>query len=375
MKQKNERVIGILTMPVTSAGFIPLLNLVGIIKQLSGNIHIVTGGVGATLPKYCNTCNVHVVNHKIGTNLFERIVNYIHTQLKYSNKIVSCKNIDLWIFFIGGDTLLLPMLTAKLLRKKVVLASACSTLQCSNAKNDSISTIIGILEHINRLLTDCIILHSPILIKEWNLEKYKNKIRIGHEYFLDFEEFKPECNIYNRQNLIGFVGRLSAEKGVLNFVYAIKEIVNLRDDVEFLIVGEGSLREEIEQYLDNNNLKNKVHLAGWIEHKKLPEYLNNLKMLVIPSYTESGPIIALEAMACETPILATRVGHILDMIDDGKTGFIMKNNSPKCIAENILRVLEYNNIENVTKSARDNVSEYFSYSAALETYSTIIDDL
>ncbi|MCM1987580.1 glycosyltransferase family 4 protein [Methanococcoides seepicolus] len=373
--QKKERVVGIVTMPVTNAGFIPLLNLVDIIKSLSENIHVITGGIGANIPEYYKECNVHVIKHKIGTNPFKRIVYYIHTQIKYSLKIVSCKNVDLWIFFIGGDTLLLPMIAAKLLRKKVVLASACSILQCSKANNDRISNFVSILEHINRLLANCIVLHSSNLITDWNLEKYRNKIRIGHEYFLDFNEFRPKCDISKRKNLIGFVGRLSGEKGVLNFVYSIIEILNIRDDVEFLIIGEGNLREEIERYLAYNNLNNKVHLTGWVEHEKLPDCLNSLKLLVIPSYTESGPIIALEAMACDTPILATQVGHILKMVDDGKTGFIMEDNSPKCIAKNILRVLEFENIETITKSARYSVSKYFSYNAALETYRMILDDI
>ncbi len=221
------------------------------------------------------------------------------------------------------------------------------------------------MQNIIYRLSDRIILYSKRLIKEWNLEKYQHKISITHEHFLDVDKFKIKNKIDERKNLVGYIGRLSEEKGVLNFVKAIPEIIKEKDNLKFLIGGDGGLRDEIEKYINEKNLNNKVKFVGWISHNELSNYMNELKLLVIPSYTESGPIIALEVMACGTPILATRIGHVLENVKDGETGFIMENNSPECIARNVIRALSHPNLEQVAKNARILIETEFTYEKAV----------
>ena len=178
-----------------------------------------------------------------------------------------------------------------------------------------------------------------------------------------------------RDNLVGYIGRLSEEKGTLNFVKAIPEILKERNEIRFLIGGNGQLRDKIEEYLDVASLNDKVKLAGWIPHDELPDYLNELKLVVLPSYTEGLPNIMLEAMACGTPVLATPVGAIPDVIKDGETGFIMENNSPACIAENVERALNHPNLEEIVKTARKLVEKEFTYEAAVERYRKILENI
>lgn len=360
----------------SKAGAIPTIQLLKILSSLSLDIYIVTGNFTVNpLSKYVDA-PIFGITHKTGSNVFTRFVNYILTQLEISIKLMKLAgDTDLYIFFIMGQNLLLPMLTAKLLRKKVLLALAASSVKSAEAQNDSFSKLLNFLSEINYTLSNKIILHSPNLIKEWNLEKYKNKICIAHEYFLDFDKFKIKKKFDERDNLVGYVGRLSEEKGILNFVKAIPKIIKKRDGIKFIVGGDGRLRDEIEKYLDENDLNKKVKLTGWVPHDELPDYLNELKLLIIPSYTESGPIIALEAMAYGTPILATRVGHILNMIEDEATGFIMENNTPECIAENVERALNYPDLERIVENARALVEREFTYEVAVEKYRTILENL
>ena len=192
---------------------------------------------------------------------------------------------------------------------------------------------------------------------------------------MDFNKFKLIKNYDSRINVIGYIGRLNKEKGILNFVDSIPKILCQMNNLKFFIAGDGPLLGEIENYLILHNLKNKVQLLGWIPHDKLPDHLNELKLLVIPSYTESGPIIALESMACGTPIVATKVGHILNMIKDEENGFIMDNNSPECISKYILRALTSPNINKIILNAQNFVKNEFTYDVAIEKYKKIIEDL
>jgi len=372
MKRIN---IGILTFPISEAGNIPLSNLVSILHPLSNDIYLITGNDGYIFFKDDKRIQTYGIRHERGANIFTRILRYIYTQLRISYKLAKVtRNVDMWIFTVGGDTLILPLLTAKLSRKKVVLVFAGSSILTEKANNGSLYKLLEFLSNINLTLSNRVILYSPNLIKEWNLEKYKDKICIAHKHFLDFDKFKIKKKFDERENLVGYIGRLSEEKGILNFVKAISEIIKKRDDLKILIGGDGQSRDKIEKYLDGNNLNDKVKLVGWIPHDKLPDYLNELKLVVLPSYTEGLPNLMLEAMACGTPVLATPVGAIPDIITDGETGFIMGANSPACIAENVTRALEHPDLETIVGNTKARVGREFTYAAVVERYRTILEE-
>ena len=77
-------------------------------------------------------------------------------------------------------------------------------------------------------------------------------------------------------------------------------------------------------------------------------------------------------MACGTPVLATSVGAIPEIVRDGETGFIMENNSPECIAENVIRVLNYSGLGRIADTARKLI-EKFTYDVAVERYRRTLD--
>jgi glycosyltransferase involved in cell wall biosynthesis len=135
------------------------------------------------------------------------------------------------------------------------------------------------------------------------------------------------------------------------------------------------LKELIKASLQEEDLTARIDLPGWISHDDLPTYLNQLRLLVLPSYTEGLPNIMLEAMACGTPVLATPVGAIPDVIIDGKTGFIMENNSPECIAENVTRALNSPDLERIAENGRRFVEENFSFEKTVENWKGILQNI
>lgn len=147
------------------------------------------------------------------------------------------------------------------------------------------------------------------------------------------------------------------------------------NEIKFVIGGDGNMFNKIKEFIDKNKLNDKVKILGWVPHDELSNYMNDFKLVVLPSYTEGLPNIMLEAMACGTPVLATPVGAIPDVIKDGETGFIMENNSPECIAKNVIRALEHPDLERIVESAKVLVEREYTYEAAVKGYREILDNL
>jgi glycosyltransferase involved in cell wall biosynthesis len=310
---------------------------------------------------------------------------YILAQFKTSaNLIRISKRIDIIIFFSSGGTLVIPTLSAFLLKKKIVVVILGSTPKMTEKKYSKmlygrgrliLSIITKILEKISFTLSDQIAVESKSVIYSAELNKYRNKISINGAMYMDTDIFRIKKELNDKRNLIGYISRLSPEKGVINFAKAIPLILKERDDLEFLIGGDGSLFDEIKNELKNSGSYDKVEFTGWIPHDELPKYLNELKLIILPSYSEGLPAIVQEGMACGTPVLATPVGAIPDVIKDGETGFIIENNSPECIAENVVRALEHPNLDEIVKNARKLIEEEYTYEAMVRKCRDSLDEL
>ena len=368
--------IGIATFPLQKIENIPLSYFIEVIYPISKGIYVITGKRNISSIDNLKKLYIYEIESENGINIIIKIIKHIRLELKISYIVLKLsRNVDLWIFYTGGE-MPLPIIIAKLLSKKRLLVLASSAIaEFKSLKNIPFILISLFLSKISYIFSNKIIIYSSNIIQHWNLEKYRDKISIAHEHFIDFDKFKIKKNFDEKDTLVGYIGRLSEEKGTLNFVKAIPEILEESGETEFLIGGDGQLRDKIEEYLDVASLNDKVKLAGWIPHNNLPDYLNKLKLLVIPSYTEGLPNILLEAMACGTPVLATPVGAIPDVVKDGETGFILEDNSPKCIAKNVVRVLEYPNLDEIVKNARKLVEKGFTHEAAVERYRKILENI
>jgi len=272
-------------------------------------------------------------------------------------------------------TILLPTLLARLLGIRVLLVLRGYAEEAWQARKDAFRKPLAWVKRINLALSHKVIIYHQSFVKGWNLERYQNKILVASYLFVDPDKFRPAKPLVERANLVGYIGRLGREKSVLEFVQAMPELLKTRNDIMALIVGDGQLRDEAEQYTRSQNLSNKVEFSGWIANDDIPNYLNKLKLLILPSHTEGLPNTVLEAMACGTPVLATPVGAIPNIITDGETGFIMEDNSPECIARNIIRALTHPKLEEIARNARALVEKEFTYQAAVERYRDILASL
>ncbi len=365
--------VGVFTGPIRRSGVVPVTNIIAILSSLSDDIYLITGDVWApSSEKIRENLHLYTIKRNTRSGILSGVANHIRIEFQILRKILSLsRHVDLWICFMG-DSLTLPILAARLAGKKVILVIASDYAKPFVMQGDILRMPLKALLKINSALSYRIILYSKRHIDEWRLGRYQGKVSIAHEHFLDVDTFKILKKIDDRDKTIGYIGRFSVEKGILNFIEAIPQVLEENDGIGIAICGDGNLLGEIEQFIDKNNSSERIRLSGWLPHEKLPICLNELKLLVLPSHTEGLPNILLEAMACGTPVLATPVGAVPDLVKDEATGFILENNSPEGIAEGVMRALKYPDLDEIITNARKLVEEEYTYVAAVEQYRKIL---
>lgn len=127
--------------------------------------------------------------------------------------------------------------------------------------------------------------------------------------------------VSTKKTSILFVGRLASRKGVSR---AIESIATLRDDaVELLIAGTGRHEDRLKQLAQDCGVDENVKFLGFVPDDKLPVLYSAADVFVFPSRYEGFGLVVLEAMACGTPVVGTPVGGVPDIVEDGKTGFVV----------------------------------------------------
>jgi len=367
---------GVVTIPIFKSGNPPLANLLDVLIPHSKYLCLVTGNDGYRFfrddPRFPVDGWIYPdTGRSVGVQKFH----YIWTQLLVSCRLViRRKTVDNWIFFFGYYRLILPILIAKMFNKRVLLLLPDFFGRLSETPAGTVSLPMKALLKLIYALADRIIVYSPRFIGDWGLEPYRRKILIGHEHFLNTDTFKITTPFRHRSQVIGFIGRFSSEKGVREFIQALPALLAKHSDLTVLLGGDGPLKDEIGKYLMEHHLADRVELTGWIQHDCLPRYLNQLRLLVVPSITEGLPNIILEAMACGTPVLATPVGAIPDFISDGGTGFLLENNTPECIEVGITRAIGSPDLEKIIENGRMYVCENYQFEKTVEIWRWILEE-
>lgn len=166
------------------------------------------------------------------------------------------------------------------------------------------------------------------------LDVYKMEFLPREEAQLQlFRKVSPQSGkIFQTKTFIGTVANFYPPKGLEYLINTAEHFKN-KDEVVFLILGEGPEREKLEKSIKEKGLDKKVFLLG-----QLPDahrFMSAFDIFVLPSVKEGFPWVVIEAMAAKLPVVATRVGAIPEIIEDDKNGMLVEPGNPEQIASRI----------------------------------------
>ncbi len=176
---------------------------------------------------------------------------------------------------------------------------------------------------------------------------------------VNLELFQPMDKEIARQQLgldgskvILFVGRIEPLKGIDQLLRAMPYLPDGQGLRLVIIGGDEHSQNEIErlQHLSRElHIEDSVTLIGLVPQERLPYFYSGADVCVIPSYYESFGLVALESLACGTPVVATDVGDLKNIIRQGETGYVVMSNAPRHLADKMDLLLSHPNPD--TKSA------------------------
>jgi glycosyltransferase involved in cell wall biosynthesis len=164
---------------------------------------------------------------------------------------------------------------------------------------------------------------------------------------VDVEKFHPgvpnaklrqALGIQSDAKVAGIIAALRPEKNHELFLRAAAVVRQNMPHAEFLIVGDGPRRSELEKLAAELSITDAVHFAG--TRSDIPEMLGQMDVFVLTSHSEANPVSILEAMACEKPVVATRVGSVPETVHDGVTGYLVPPNDVEQTAARMCELLE-----------------------------------
>lgn len=284
------------------------------------------------------------------------------------------------VLFFGTIAYIVPAIFSRLLGKTVVLLPRGDVplslrLRWEESMPGSLAGIlaglVSRLEHANYRLSDAIVTYTPAMAEQLGLNKYGGKLHPSGARFVDTDQFDVQKPFGERDNVVGFIGRLDVEKRVPELAAAAKR---LPDHVSFVFVGDGAYRELLESELSEEIARGSVDVVGWVDREAVPEQLNRLRLHIVPSHpTEGLPTAILEGMACGTPTYATPVSGVPDVVREGETGFLMGDVSGRRLAEEIESILARSDLAEISQNARTLAEEKYSFEAAVSRWRNILE--
>jgi D-inositol-3-phosphate glycosyltransferase len=171
---------------------------------------------------------------------------------------------------------------------------------------------------------------------------------------VDASALRARLDLGADDKVVLFTGRLERLKGVDTLLHALAEVIDRQpaSEVRLLVLGEdsgngvheaasyGGERARLESIARELGIAAHVRFLGKVPHDELPQYYSLADVTALPSHSESFGLVAIESQACETPVVASRVGGLRQLVIDGVSGYTIPGHDPHLYADAIVRVLD-----------------------------------
>ncbi|MBE3597614.1 MAG: glycosyltransferase [Limnochordaceae bacterium] len=137
-----------------------------------------------------------------------------------------------------------------------------------------------------------------------------------------------------------YVGRLSVEKGMADLALAIRRLLERHPSARFRVVGDGPWRGRLLRELEPWARSGQLEIAGYVAWERLPQLYRDADVFVFPSAVETQGLAVLEAMASGLPVVGVKGGAVPELVEDGKTGFLVSPGDGRALADTALRLLQ-----------------------------------
>jgi D-inositol-3-phosphate glycosyltransferase len=187
---------------------------------------------------------------------------------------------------------------------------------------------------------------------------------------------------YGSGRLLLFVGRLERLKGVEVAIRALALLRDRRhDDVRLLILGEDSHegdeseKERLKAVASEAGVRDRVDFVGSVAHHELPYFYAAADACVMPSYSESFGLVALEAQACACPVIASGVSGLRSVVRDEVSGYLIDEHDPAAYAERIGRLLENGELAQQMGRRGRLLAQRFSWTRTADRLEGLFDEV
>ena len=147
------------------------------------------------------------------------------------------------------------------------------------------------------------------------------------------EETRKRYNINDNEIVIGVVGRLTEQKDPMTSIKAFKLVQEQNKNVKFMFIGSGEMENDVLEYARQNNMEDKIIITGWVQN--VEKYIPALDIAILPSKWEGFGLVIIEYMACNKPIIASKVGGIMNIIKNEDNGILIEKENEESLKKEI----------------------------------------